>query len=52
MMGNPFSIIGLYLSMFFYTATGVVDPDIFSGLIADIFNNITTYITTFITMLF
>lgn len=46
MATNIFTMFGLYLAMFVYTATGVVDPEIFSGLIVDIFNNIATFITT------
>lgn len=38
MMANPFSIIGLYIAMIVYMATGVVDPSIFGNWFTDVFN--------------
>lgn len=38
MATNLFSIIGLYIAMIVYMATGVVDPSIFGNWFADVFN--------------
>jgi hypothetical protein len=38
MATNLFSIIGLYIAMVVYMATGVVDPSIFGNWFADVFN--------------
>lgn len=38
MATNLFSIIGLYIAMIVYMATGVVDPSIFGNWFIDVFN--------------